>query len=93
MCKSHILAVVQTFVDSLYLFAFWFLNNPAICKPRMPDYAAMIKAKIGIVNNVWGFIDWTLRKICPPTYHQQLLYSGHKQTHGMKFQSLLHLTG
>jgi hypothetical protein len=35
MRKSHISAVVQTFVDSLYLFAFWFLNNPAIYKPRM----------------------------------------------------------
>jgi nuclease HARBI1 len=89
MRKSHISAVVQTFVDSLYLFAFRFLNNPAIYKPRMPDYAAMIKTKIGIVDNVWGFIDGTLRKICRPTYHQRLLYSGHKRTHGIKFQSVI----
>jgi nuclease HARBI1 len=31
----------------------------------------------------------TLRKIYRPTYHQRLLYSGHKQTHGIKFQSVI----
>lgn len=89
MRKSHISAAIGTFVSVLYNFAYRFLNNPAIFKPRMPVYAALIKAKIGIVNNVWGFIDGTLRKICRPTYHQRLLYSGHKRTHGIKFQSVI----
>lgn len=54
MRKSHISAAIGTFVSVLYNFAYRFLNNPAIFKPRMPVYAALIEAKIGIVNNVWG---------------------------------------
>ena len=64
MRKSHISAAIRTFVDVLYLFAYRFLNDPSIYKPRMPVYASLIEAKIGIVNNIWGFIDRTLRKIC-----------------------------
>jgi nuclease HARBI1 len=89
MRKSHLSAAFRTFVDVLYLFAFTFLNDPSIYKPQMPAYAALIEAKIGIINNIWGFIDGTLRKICRPTYHQRLLYSGHKRSHGIKFQSVV----
>ena len=89
MRKSHISAAIRTFVDVLYLFAYRFLNDPSIYKPRMPVYASLIEAKIGIVNNIWGFIDGTLRKICRPTYNQRLLYSGHKRSHGIKFQSVV----
>jgi nuclease HARBI1 len=89
MRKSHISASIGTFVNVLYDFAYRFLNNPTIYKPRMPAYATLIQAKIGIVDNVWGFIDGTLRKICRPTYHQRILYSGHKRTHGIKFQSVI----
>jgi hypothetical protein len=61
MRKSHLSAAFRTFVDVLYLFAFTFLNDPSIYKPRMPVYASLIEGKIGIVNNIWGFIDGTLR--------------------------------
>jgi nuclease HARBI1 len=38
---------------------------------------------------VWGFIDGTLRHTCRPTYFQKQMYSGHKRTHGLKFQSVV----
>jgi hypothetical protein len=43
MRRSHICATISTFVDALYNFSFKFLNNPAIYKPRIPMYAALIK--------------------------------------------------
>jgi hypothetical protein len=79
MRRSHICATISTFVNVLYNFSFKFLNNPAIYKPRMPMYVALIEQKIGIVDNIWGFIDGTLRKTCRPTAHQRIVYSGHKR--------------
>lgn len=89
MRKSHLSAVVATFVDALYDLAYTFFNDPAIYKARMPVYADLIKRKIGVIDSVWGFIDGTLRKTCRPTYHQRMLYSGHKRQHGIKFQSVV----
>jgi hypothetical protein len=39
--------------------------------------------------SVCGFIDGTLRKTCRPSFFQKLLYGGHKQSHGIQFQSVL----
>jgi len=36
--------------------------------------------------NCWGFIDGTLRPCCRPIQNQRILFSGHKRTHGLKFQ-------
>jgi hypothetical protein len=38
---------------------------------------------------MWGFIDDTLRNVCRPTRFQRAAYSGHKHTHGIKFQSIV----
>jgi hypothetical protein len=38
---------------------------------------------------MWGLIDGTLRKACRPIRFQRAAYSGHKQTHGIKFQSVV----
>lgn len=42
----------------------------------------------GINLDCWGFIDGTLRPNCRPGRNQQLVFSGHKRTHGLKFQGL-----
>ena len=38
------------------------------------------------LENGWGFIDGTLRPCCRPIRNQRILFSGHKRTHGLKFQ-------
>ena len=38
------------------------------------------------LQNCWGFIDGTLRPCCRPIQNQTILFSGHKQTHELKFQ-------
>lgn len=55
----------------------------------MPYYATLIEARTeGLVDNVWGFIDATLRKTCRPYTLQHLLYSGYKRCHGLKYQTI-----
>jgi hypothetical protein len=46
----------------------------------------LINQKATIQASFWGFIDDTLRRTCHPKYFQQLCYSGHKSSHGIKFQ-------
>ena len=40
------------------------------------------------MDNIYGFIDGTVRKICRPTYNQKAAYSGHKRHHAIKYQSV-----
>ena len=58
-------------------------------KDRMPRYAAAIRGTTGIQGlEVMGFIDCTVRGVRRPLYGQEAIYSGHKKTHGMKYQAL-----
>lgn len=41
------------------------------------------------MNNIWAFIDGTVRPICRPSQQQHLYYSGYKKLHCVKYQSLL----
>jgi len=88
MHKSKLLAVINTFSKAFYDLALSYLSNLAIFHPRMVQYAGAVHQKCGIVLNIWGFIDGTLCCIQCPTYHQKRLYSGYKQMHGIKFQSI-----
>ena len=55
----------------------------------MELYTDKVKDNSGLLENVWGFIDGTLRKTARPTYYQKHAYSGHKRCHGLKFQSVV----
>lgn len=37
----------------------------------------------------FGFIDGTLRRNCRPVIYQKLVYSGHRRSHGLKFQAVV----
>jgi hypothetical protein len=88
--RSRLSAIIQTFAEVFYNVALPYLSNPAIFHGRMAYYAELISRKTGgLVNIVWGFIDGTLRKTCRPSYFQRLAYSGHKRSHGIKFQSVV----
>jgi hypothetical protein len=88
--KSKISAILQTFCNTLYNFALPYLNNPAIFHDRMEYYAERVANKCGhLVVNIWGLVDGSLKETCRPSYFQRLLYSGHKRSHGVKFQSVV----
>jgi hypothetical protein len=89
--KSKISAALNTIVDALYYeVALPYLSNPALFQHRFHLYSKLIFDKCNAANMMWGFIDGTLRKVCRPrTRFQRAAYSGHKRTHGVKFQSVV----
>jgi hypothetical protein len=90
MRKSKISAVAITFLIALYQVAHCYFRDPSIWVNRMHYYAKLIEEKSsGAVDFIWGFIDGTLRKTCRPILFQKRMYSGHKRSHGMKFQSVV----
>jgi len=89
MRRSHISSCLVTFGQALLKVSSKFLTNPSIWLNRMPMYSQKIYEKTGLFNNIWGFIDATLRKICRPSKSQRLLYTMYKKAHGIKFQSVV----
>jgi len=51
-------------------------------------YARAIRQKGSPLPNCFGFIDGTVRPICRPEENQRIVYNGHKQVHGLKYQSV-----
>ena len=61
MKRSKISAGIRTMVvEALHSLSAAYVENPAIHHRRMPDYAAKLHEKCGLVNTIWGFIDGTL---------------------------------
>jgi hypothetical protein len=86
--RSKISAGIFAMVNALHSLALQYLDNPVIFHGRMAYYAEQIYNKCGLAETTWGFIDGTLRRTCRPSFFQELLYSGHKRCHGIKFQSV-----
>jgi DDE superfamily endonuclease len=89
MRKSHCSAVIKTFSEAFYKVAIPYLNNPAMWHPRMPFYAQKIYQKCGLLTNIWGFLDATIRRTCRSIRFQQLLYTKYRKCHGIKFQIVM----
>ena len=66
-----------------------YLRYSVIHLRRMPLFASKIYAKCGLFDNVWGYIDGTLRKTCRPAYFQTHIYSEQKRCHGLKVQYIV----
>ena len=59
---------------------------------RLRELAQAVEAKCSL-ENVFGFVDGTCRRICRPQRNQRIWYSGHKRRHVMKFQSVMFSCG
>jgi hypothetical protein len=89
--KSKILAALNTFIDALYEVALPYLSNPALFLQHCFHlYSKLIFNKRNAVNMMWG----SLMVLCANfavqlVSSQRAAYSGHKCTHGIKFQSVI----
>ena len=52
---------------------------------RLREYAHRISEKGSTLNNLFGFVDGTVRPLCRPTRFQRIVYNGHKRIHALKF--------
>ncbi len=55
----------------------------------LESFASAVHNKGCPLDNVWGFIDSTLRGMCKPSEYQELYFNSHKRKHGLKFQSII----
>lgn len=65
------------------------LNQPWLSPNCLQNFAYVVYAKGAALDNCWGFIDGTVRPICPSKRDQRVVYNGHKRIHGIKFQSIV----
>jgi hypothetical protein len=88
--KSKLSVMIDTFSRALYELAVQYLQDPAIWHHRMAHYAERIHTKTGgVIDNIWGFIDATIRRTCRPVYFQDVVYQKYIKGHGLKFQSIV----
>ncbi|XP_050515881.1 uncharacterized protein LOC126892544 [Diabrotica virgifera virgifera] len=64
-------------------------NVPWLTQEKLEYYSQAVAAKGAAVQNCWGFIDGTARRICRPSINQEAYYSGHKRWHCLKYQSVV----
>ena len=80
---------INHFMLQFYDISTLYLSNIIIWVPQVAHLAKLVQKKTDcLVNNIYAFIDETICKICRPKYNQKQCYSGHKKTHGIKYQSI-----
>jgi hypothetical protein len=65
------------------------LSSTFLTAEKLNFYSQKVFMKCGILSECWGFIDGTFRKMSQPGQIQEVVYNGHKQGHGVKFQSVV----
>ena len=64
------------------------MNQPWLSPGNLMLFANAIHMRGAALDNVWGFIDGTVRACCRPQVAQRLLYNGHKRHHALKYQAV-----
>ncbi|KAE8187047.1 hypothetical protein CF335_g7277, partial [Tilletia laevis] len=65
------------------------LSSASASAPSDRRYANSIAAQQCPLENLWGFIDGTVRATARPMRNQKEYYSGHKRHHGHKYQVVI----
>ena len=60
-----------------------------LSRENLQRFANIIHEKDAPLDNCWGFVDGTVRRVCRPGRNQIVLYDRHKKVHGIKFQSVV----
>ena len=63
-------------------------NHEVLSPANLQSYVDAITGIGAPLPNCFGFIDRTVRAICQPGEHQQIVYNGHKRIHALRFQSI-----
>jgi hypothetical protein len=90
-CSSSQLSTIANVV-CCHLVRFFrnklFFDRPRLHMRKIREFAAAIN-ELGGGDNIWGWINGTVLRICRPIKGQRKVYSGHKKFHGYKFQGVI----
>ena len=66
-----------------------YFDEKRLTPQKLEQYTAAIRQRDAPIQNCWGFIDGTLRKIARPIYQQEAVYNGWKRYHCLKYQAIV----
>jgi hypothetical protein len=73
---TRISLAIKEFAMAFHNLSLKYLGDIKLWKERIPYYTELVSQKTeGISNNVWSFIDGTMRKSCRPSRHQKIAYA------------------
>lgn len=64
-------------------------EQPFLSPDQLHNYAQAIRNRGAPLQNRFGFIHGTVRRIARPKCNQRIMYNGHKRVHAIKFQSVV----
>ena len=64
------------------------MNQQWLSLVHLMSFDDAIFRKGAALDNVWGFIDGTVRACSRPQISQTMLYNGHKRHHALKYQAV-----
>ena len=86
---SILINVLLNYIYEKFQFLLSDLGHKWLDQAHLQEYAAAVHRRGAPLQNVFGFIDGTLRAMCRPSSNQRQVYNGHKREHGIKFQSVV----
>nr|XP_047145960.1 uncharacterized protein LOC124818887 [Hydra vulgaris] len=89
---TEICLIFNTVIDHVYnklshKLLLW--DQPMLQSNNLRQFADYIHGKGAPLDNCFGFIDGTVRRIARPKTNQRIVYNGHKRVHALKFQSIV----
>ena len=76
------------FIETQFSYLLNDLNQPWLSPDNLMRFAEAVHNRGAALDNVWGFIDGTVRACSRPSENQRVLYNGHKRHHALKYQSI-----
>ncbi|KAJ3978446.1 hypothetical protein F5890DRAFT_1422592, partial [Lentinula detonsa] len=91
-CQSSLSEVLNELIE--YLDERWKhlldCDRDGVFHPdQLATYADAISARGAPLSNCIGFLDCTIRKICRPSFYQEVCYNGYKKIHALKYQAII----
>lgn len=63
-------------------------NQEWLSRENLQQFSNVVHNAGSPLDNCWGFVDGTVRRVCRSGRNQRVLYNGHKKVHAIKFQSV-----
>ncbi|KAF8484362.1 hypothetical protein JB92DRAFT_2575873, partial [Gautieria morchelliformis] len=86
---SQIVNETASFINSRWGHLLDWDHEGLLGPANLRMYADALHAFSTPTHSVFGFIDCTIRQTCRPGTNQDLVYTGYKKCHGMKFQGIV----
>ena len=89
---TELYLIFNTVMDKIYEAHYHRLESwdqPFLPPEQLDNYAIAAQNRGASLENCFGFVDGSVRRVARPKYYQRVMYKGHKRVHVIKFQSVV----